>query len=45
MQSFEKERAHFGGWAVVSSPLVLGFNLNDSKKLDRVWGVITNKVS
>ena len=39
---FNEERTHFGLWCIVSSPLVLGFNLSDSVAMDRVWPVITN---
>ena len=42
-QRFHEERSHFGLWSIVSSPLVLGFNLSDAKIMDRVWPVITNR--
>jgi len=37
-----ESRSHFGAWCVVSSPLILGFDLRDSKKMDSVWDIITN---
>lgn len=35
-------RSHFGSWAIVSSPLVLGMDLTDNKTLDLHWDTITN---
>ena len=37
------ERAHFGAWCIVSSPLVLGLNLLDEEAVDRVWDIISNR--
>ena len=37
-----EERAHFGLWAVVSSPLTLSFDLGNSTIMDRSWPIITN---
>ena len=39
----EESRTHFGMWVIMSSPLVLGFDLRDQKVLDSVWETITNK--
>lgn len=36
-------RSHFGAWAIVSSPLILGLDLLDHQKVDRVWETITNR--
>jgi len=36
-------RSHFGAWCVVSSPLVLGFDLRDETELNNVWDIVTNK--
>jgi hypothetical protein len=36
-------RAHFGAWAINSSPLILSFDLSNASKLDAVWPFITNK--
>lgn len=30
-------------WAIMSSPLILSFNMNDTARMDRAWPVITNK--
>lgn len=38
----DQERTHWGLWCVVSSPLILGFDMNDSETMDRVWPIITN---
>ena len=35
-------RTHFGAWAIISSPLVLGFDLRDSEQLERHWDAISN---
>ena len=39
-----EDRTHFGAWAIMSSPLILSFNMNDTDRMDRVWPIITNKV-
>ena len=39
---FSWNRAHFGGWCIVSSPLILAFNLSDATRRDLVWDIITN---
>ena len=35
-------RAHFGAWAITSSPLILSFDLSNATKLNAVWDFITN---
>eukprot|EP01051_Picozoa_sp_SAG22_P017564 SAG22_NODE_2740_length_2260_cov_2.658491_2_plen_217_part_00 len=35
-------RSHFGAFAIVSSPLVLGFNLTDEAQLQLHWDTISN---
>uniref|UniRef100_A0A7S1TPY1 Alpha-galactosidase n=2 Tax=Phaeomonas parva TaxID=124430 RepID=A0A7S1TPY1_9STRA len=42
LHSYEEDRSHFGAWCVTSNPLILGLDLFDSAKLDRVWDIITN---
>jgi len=37
-----EDRSHFGAWAIMSSPLILSFNMNDTARMDRVWPIITN---
>ncbi|CAK0873497.1 unnamed protein product [Prorocentrum cordatum] len=36
-------RTHFAAWCVTSSPLILGFDLSDSQKVDAVWHIIANR--
>lgn len=38
-----ESRTHFGGWCVVSAPLVLGMDITDKPKLEAVWPIISNK--
>ncbi|CAK9045411.1 Alpha-galactosidase (Alpha-D-galactoside galactohydrolase) (Melibiase) [Durusdinium trenchii] len=39
----DQERTRWGLWSIISSPLILGFDLNDSQTMDgRVWPIITN---
>lgn len=38
----KEDRTHFGAWVITSSPLILGFDLNDASTTDRVWDIITN---
>jgi alpha-galactosidase len=40
--SFTETRAHFGAWAIVSAPLVLGFDVTNTTTLDAVWPIISN---
>lgn len=42
LASFEENRAHFGLWAITSSPLILGFDLDDDNTMDSVWAIIAN---
>lgn len=37
-----EEQTHFGLWTINSAPLVLGFDLGDASRVDRVWPTITN---
>jgi len=36
-------RSNFGGWSIISNPLVLAMDLRDSATLDKVWPIITNR--
>ena len=38
-----ESRSHFAAWAIVSAPLVLGFDLADEEKLARAWPIISNR--
>lgn len=37
-----EQRSHFGGWAIISSPLILSHNVNDEAVMDSVWPIIAN---
>ena len=41
-QRTHEEQTHFGLWTIVSSPLILGFNMSDSATMDRVFPTVTN---
>jgi hypothetical protein len=45
MATMAEERTHFAAWCISSSPLVLGFDLRNQTKLDRVWDIITNEAA
>lgn len=38
-----ESKTHFGGWCIVSAPLILGMDLTDTSNLDAVWPIISNK--
>jgi len=42
MASYEEDRTHFAAWAITSSPLILGYDLNDDNITSRVWDIIAN---
>ena len=37
-----EDRTHFGAWAIISAPMILGFDAADASVMERVWPVITN---
>lgn len=39
----EETRAHFGAWAIVSSPLTLSHDVNNDTIMDSIWPIIANK--
>lgn len=41
--SYEESQSHFSLWAIVSSPLILGFDLTNETVLQSVWNIITNE--
>lgn len=41
--SLPETRSHFGGWAIVSSPLILSHDVNDNDVTDRIWDIISNR--
>jgi len=36
-------RTHFGSWAIVSSPLLLGHDVYDKEVNDHIWDIISNR--
>lgn len=38
-----ESRSHFAAWAIVSAPLVLGFDLSNQDKLSAAWPTISKK--
>ncbi len=42
MATFEEDRAHFGAWCVVSSPLILGYDLTNDNITAKIWPIISN---
>ena len=38
-----EDRSHFGAWVIMSSPLILSFNLSDPVRVARAWPFITNR--
>merc|ERR1719313_2627624 len=45
LQDAIEDRSHFGAWVITSSPLILGFDVQDAQILDRVWDVVTNEAA
>ena len=43
MASTAEDRTHFGAWVITSSPLILGYDLNDESITERIWPIIANK--
>lgn len=43
LESYAADEAHFGLWVITSSPLILGFDMLDDAKMERVWPIITNQ--
>ena len=37
----DENRVHFGGWCIVSSPLILAYNLSTPERRELVWDIIT----
>ena len=44
-QSDDESASHFAAWAIVSSPLVLGFDLTNSSRLAAAWPTISNRAA
>lgn len=43
MKTYLEDRSHFGAWVITSSPLILGYNLNDATLTDKVWDIVSNR--
>jgi hypothetical protein len=43
MATFEEDRSHFGAWCVVSSPLILGYDVTNDNTTDKIWPIISNR--
>ena len=43
MATFEEDRAHFGAWCIVSSPLVLGYDVLNTSITENIWPIISNR--
>ena len=41
--TYSEARAHFGAWAITSSPLVLGLDVRNATVMDGVWDIISNR--
>ena len=41
--SLAETRSHFGGWSIVSSPLILSHDVNDDSIMDKIWDIISNR--
>lgn len=43
LKNFTESRSHYGAWAVMSSPLILSFDLRVTTVLDAMWPIISNR--
>lgn len=43
MANVAEDRTHFGAWVITSSPLILGYDLNDESITDKIWPFVANK--
>jgi hypothetical protein len=42
MATLEEDRSHFGAWVIVSSPLILGYDVANRSLTRKVWPIISN---
>ena len=40
-----ESKTHFGGWCVISAPLVIGMDVTDKAAVDAVWPILSNKAA
>jgi alpha-galactosidase len=45
MKDSVQDRSHFGAWVITSSPLILGFDVQDPKVFAGVWDIVTNEMA
>ena len=45
MKDAVEDRSHFGAWVITSSPLILGFDVQDPKDFPGVWDIVTNEMA
>ena len=45
MAHFAEDRSHFGAWVITSSPLILGFDVQDPTVFQKVWDIVTNEAA
>eukprot|EP01061_Rhynchopus_euleeides_P036023 TRINITY_DN606_c0_g1_i3.p2 TRINITY_DN606_c0_g1~~TRINITY_DN606_c0_g1_i3.p2 ORF type:complete len:418 (+),score=148.79 TRINITY_DN606_c0_g1_i3:47-1300(+) len=43
LANHKQDRSHFAAWCIVSSPLILGYDLLNEATTDAVWDIISNK--
>ena len=43
LATFSEDRTHFGAWCIVSSPLILGHDVNNEAAVNEIWPIISNK--
>ncbi len=43
--TLDEERTLFANWAIVSSPLVLGFDARDDSVVEKYWPIVTNQMA
>ena len=45
LRNAAENRAHWAAWCIVSSPLILGFDLTDEEKMASTWPIISNPMA
>jgi hypothetical protein len=45
MKDSVQDRSHFGAWVITSSPLILGFDVQDPKAFASIWDIVTNEMA
>eukprot|EP01052_Picozoa_sp_SAG31_P016965 SAG31_NODE_1143_length_9694_cov_5.541011_2_plen_183_part_00 len=43
LKNYYESRTHFSAWAIMSSPLILSFDLREDKVMDEMWPIISNR--